>query len=37
MTNEHYSIFREFNKIAGEELIAVPDTFLPDEQMKVAR
>lgn len=37
MKNEHYAVFSKFNKIAGEELLVVPETFLPEEQMKLQR
>lgn len=31
MSNAHYTVFAAFNKLAGEEMISIPDTFLPDE------
>lgn len=37
MKNEHYDTFKKFNKIAGEDRITVPETFLPDMQMKIQR
>jgi len=37
MKNEDYEVFKRLNEIAGELLVEVPDTFLPDEEMKVRR
>ncbi|KAL4478937.1 hypothetical protein ABPG72_019374 [Tetrahymena utriculariae] len=37
MKNEHYEVFKKFNKMIGDDRITVPDTFLPDIQMKMLR